>query len=66
MNTTLNATHTDKELLILKDQLEAEALTIKKFMDYKQDLQDPELSSMVDQMIKNHQDHYNRLLAHIK
>lgn len=66
MESRMSSSHTDKEILLLKDQLGAEALTIKKYMDYKADIQDPELGKMVDEMIEKHQGHYNRLLSHIK
>ncbi|TDT50315.1 spore coat protein [Fonticella tunisiensis] len=66
MEMKINTTHTEKELLYLKDQLGAEAIAIKKLMDYKANITDPELGNMVNEMITKHQDHYNRLLSHIK
>lgn len=60
------SSHTEKEVLLLKDQLEAEALTIRKLMDYQAELNDPSISKMVDGMIQKHRDHYNRILSHIK
>lgn len=66
MEINTNATHTEKELLYLQDQLGAEALTIKKLMEYKGSLEDPELKNMVDNMITKHQGHYNKLLTHIR
>lgn len=66
MEMNMNSIHTEKELLYLQDQLGAEALTIKKLMDYKSDLDDPELANMVDSMINKHQGHYNKLLNHIR
>lgn len=58
--------HTEKEMMFIKDELDAEELTIKKLMDYKTDLNDPGLSNLADEMINKHKDHYNRLLSHIK
>jgi rubrerythrin len=66
MENTTASGHTEKEIIGLKDQLEAESLTIKKLMDYKININDPELSKMVDDMIDQHKSHYNRLLSHIK
>jgi hypothetical protein len=61
-----SSNHSSKEVMLLRDQLEAEALTIKKLMDYKINLNDPEISTMVDDMIEKHKDHYSRILDHLK
>lgn len=58
--------HTEKEIMFIKDELDAEEVTIKKLMDYKINLNDPGLYNLADEMIKKHKDHYNRLLSHIK
>jgi hypothetical protein len=61
-----SSNHSSKEVMLLRDQLEAEALTIKKFMDYKTNMNDPEICSMVDNMIEKHKGHYSRILDHLK
>lgn len=65
VESSMKSSHTEKEILILRDQLDAEVLAIKKLMDYKDSLIDPELTNMVDDMINKHKDHYNRLYNHI-
>jgi hypothetical protein len=54
-----------KELLTIKDQLEAERLTINKFVQYEADFSDPELKSMCSEMVKVHKNHYNTLVKHL-
>lgn len=66
MDMNFNINYSEKEVLNLKDQLDAEALTIRKLMDYKDNIEDPELLHLVDEMIEKHKQHYNRLVNHIK
>lgn len=61
-----NSVHTEKELMLIKDELDAESLSIKKLNDYKNDVGDPEILTIMDTMIQKHKDHYNRLLNHLR
>jgi len=54
-----------KDLLVLKDQLDVEKLTINKYQQYESDLDDPELKNMCREMIKTHKNHYNTLVKHL-
>lgn len=54
-----------KELLSIKDQLDAEKLAISKFAQYEADMDDPGLKSMCRDMIKVHKNHYNMLYKHL-
>jgi rubrerythrin len=54
-----------KELLAIKDQLDAEKLTISKFQQYAADFDDPGLKSMCSEMVKVHKNHYNTLVKHM-
>jgi rubrerythrin len=56
---------TIKELLAIKDQLDAEKLTINKFQQYESDIDDPELKHICEEMIKVHKNHYNTLVKHL-
>lgn len=62
----VHAEHTEKEIMMLKDQLEVEALTVRKLIDYKASVDDPELTGILDEMIVKHKSHYERLLSHIR
>lgn len=54
-----------KELLAIKDQLDAEQLTINKLQQYEADLSDPELKKMCKEMAKVHKNHFNTLVKHL-
>lgn len=55
-----------KDLLVIKDQLEAEQLTINKLQEYEAKLDDPGLKNMCKDMIKSHKNHYNTLVKHLE
>jgi hypothetical protein len=54
-----------KELLYIKDQLDAEQLMINKLKQYGADISDPELKNMCADMVKVHKNHYNTLVKHL-
>lgn len=54
-----------KELLAIKDQLEAEKLVINKLEQYETELEDPELKNIVGEMAKTHKGHYNILVKNL-
>lgn len=55
-----------KDLLAIKDQLEAEQLTINKLQEYEAKLDDPGLKTMCKDMINSHKNHYNTLVKHLE
>ena len=54
-----------KELLAIKDQLDAESLVIHKFEEYETDFDDPGLKGICGEMVKVHKNHYNTLIKHL-
>lgn len=54
-----------KELLAMKDQLDAERIAINKFEQYEVDFSDPELKNICGELVKTHKNHYNTLIKHL-
>jgi hypothetical protein len=54
-----------KNLSILEDQLNQEALLVKKFQNYASQCQDTQLQNMCNQMASKHKNHYETLLSYL-
>lgn len=59
------ASLTSKELDALSDELNCEQILIKKYKNYAQTTQDPQLKTACEQMAAQHQNHYNTLMGHL-
>lgn len=57
---------TSKELTALKEQLSGEQLLIKKYTAYSSMCADPQLGTCFQQIANKHQNHYDRLIQHLK
>lgn len=64
MNTS-NPELTSKNLTILNDQLEAEALLVHKFAQAAQSVQDPAIKSQLSSISGQHRKHYDTLLNYL-
>lgn len=56
---------TERELLVLQDQIMQEMCMITKFSNYAEMTSDPELKNVCRQVAQKHQNHYNTLMRHI-
>lgn len=54
-----------KNLSILEDQLNQEALLVKKYQNYSQQCQDPQLQNLCNQIANKHKNHYETLLNYL-
>ncbi|GAA4713425.1 ferritin-like domain-containing protein [Brevibacillus fulvus] len=57
---------TTKDIAYLKDALSWELLAFKKFHFYAQQVQDPEISQILEKTGQMHQQHFQRLLPHLQ
>ncbi|SEM10493.1 hypothetical protein SAMN05192533_10127 [Mesobacillus persicus] len=57
---------TTKDMLYLKDALSWELLALKKFHHLAQQVSDQEMKQALDNAGRMHQNHYQRLLAHLQ
>ncbi|WP_046173680.1 ferritin family protein [Domibacillus indicus] len=55
-----------KDLLYLKDALSWELLAFKKFHFFAQQVSNPDIQQALDRAGKMHQDHFQKLLAHLQ
>lgn len=56
---------TSKELTALEDQLNYEQTLVKKYHSFAGQCSDPQLKMKCEQVASRHQDHFNRLMAHL-
>lgn len=56
---------TERELLVLQDQLSNEELLIKKFRSYANESSDPEIKDECNRIAQKHMNHFNMLMKHI-
>ncbi|MDI6601169.1 MAG: hypothetical protein QME46_05245 [Thermoanaerobacteraceae bacterium] len=56
---------TERELLVLQDQIMQEMCMITKFSNYAEMTSDPELKNVCRQVAQKHQNHYNTLIRHL-
>lgn len=56
---------TERELLVLQDQLGNEELLIKKFRTYASQTSDPEIRDECNNIAQKHVNHFNTLMRHI-
>ncbi|WP_203227536.1 hypothetical protein [Calorimonas adulescens] len=56
---------TERELLILQDQIMQEMCMISKFTNYAQMTNDTELKNVCSHVAQKHQNHYNTLIRHL-
>lgn len=57
---------TQQELLLLEKQLENELILIKKCKGFAQAVQDSKLKTKIEQVAAQHENHYEKLLSHLK
>ncbi|MHB1405556.1 MAG: hypothetical protein ACYCV0_08190 [Desulfitobacteriaceae bacterium] len=65
MNTQQPPQLTTKNLMILSDQLGAEALLVHKYSQAAQGVTDPAVQSQLNSMANQHRQHYQGLLAYL-
>ncbi|MBC7960814.1 MAG: ferritin-like domain-containing protein [Vallitaleaceae bacterium] len=56
---------TTKELEYLNDTLKGEQVIIKKYQDYSQSIQNPQLKAVCTDLVQKHQDHYSQLIQQL-
>lgn len=56
---------TERELLVLQDQIMQEMCMITKFSNYAEMTHDNELKNVCRQIAQKHQNHYNTLMRHM-
>ncbi|MDA8226154.1 MAG: hypothetical protein M0T74_00340 [Desulfitobacterium hafniense] len=56
---------TSKNLTILSDSLNSEALLVHKYAQAAQSVQDPAIKSQLNSMSDQHRQHYNTLLNYL-
>ncbi|MDR2648085.1 MAG: spore coat protein [Oscillospiraceae bacterium] len=56
---------TQKELLALEDQLNAEQLLVKKFKSYATAAQDGQIRTTCEQQANRHKQHYDTLMGYL-
>lgn len=56
---------TAKELMAIEDELNCEQLLVKKFKNYANMTQDPQIKAKCEQVAAQHQQHYNTLMGHL-
>lgn len=52
---------TSKELSYVNDLLSQEEGLVKKYEDYIQNIQDPNLKTICNQLVSEHQSHYQKI-----
>ena len=57
---------TQRELMLLEDQLSVEEQHIKQFQNYAEEASDAEIKNLCTKLAKEHQDHFGRLLKQLK
>ncbi len=57
---------TSKELTALEDQLGMEQLLIKKYKSVAGMSSDPQIKAKCEQIASKHQEHFNKLMGHLK
>lgn len=56
---------TERELLVLQDQIMQEMCMVTKFSNYAEMTNDAELKNVCRQIAQKHQNHYNTLMRHM-
>lgn len=56
---------TERELLVLQDQLSNEELLIKKYTTFASQCNDPEIRDECNRIAQKHMNHFNILMRHI-
>lgn len=56
---------TQKELTAIEDQLNSEQLLIKKFKNYAESTNDPQIKATCEQIAAQHKNHFNTLMGHL-
>ncbi|MDR1465596.1 MAG: spore coat protein [Oscillospiraceae bacterium] len=59
------ASLTEKELIALEDQLNAEQLMVKKFRNYASSAQDAQIKTTCEQLANRHKQHYDTLMGYL-
>jgi len=60
-----NAKLTEKELSALEDTLTSEQLMVKKYQTYAMLSTDPQIKTQCEQIAKQHQAHFDRLIGYL-
>lgn len=56
---------TSRELNYLSDTLKSEQIMIKKYQDYGNIVQDQQLKTVCNDMVRKHQEHYTQLVQQL-
>jgi len=61
----MEAKLTEKELSALEDTLTSEQLMVKKYETYAMLSSDPQIRTQCEQIAKQHQSHFDRLMGYL-